>query len=71
MIDATGTVFVVDDEQVIRDSISVLMGTDDIPCEVFASPGVFLDQFDSSRPGCLLLDLRMPGMDGLELLERL
>ena len=71
MTDMTGTVFLVDDEQVIRDSISVLMGTDGIPCEVFASPQMFLDQFDPSRPGCLLLDLRMPGMDGLELLERL
>ena len=71
MTEMKGTVFLVDDEQVILDSVSVLMETDNIPCEVFSSPNVYLDQFDASRSGCLLLDLRMPDMDGLELLRHL
>ncbi|MCC7200989.1 MAG: response regulator transcription factor, partial [Gammaproteobacteria bacterium] len=42
-----------------------------LPVETFASAQEFLDQFDGDRPGCLVLDIRMPGMSGLDLQQKL
>jgi two-component system response regulator FixJ len=71
MPDATPTVFVVDDDEPVRDAIALLLETVDLPCETFASAQDFLDAYDGGRSGCLVLDIRMPGMSGLELQEHL
>jgi RNA polymerase sigma factor (sigma-70 family) len=61
------TVFIVDDDPSIRDALSLLLAVHDYRVAVFASAESFLDKLSPSWRGCLLLDIRMPGMDGLEL----
>jgi FixJ family two-component response regulator len=65
------TVFIVDDDEAVRDSLRMLMGTVGLDAECFDSADRFLERHDPGRPGCLLLDLRMPGMSGLDLQRRL
>jgi len=65
------TVFVVDDDEPVRDAISMLLDTVDLPYESYASAQAFLDAYEPARRGCLVLDIRMPGMSGLELQQRL
>jgi FixJ family two-component response regulator len=65
------TVFVVDDDAQSRKSVEQLMRSIKLRVESFESADEFLDAFDPARPGCLVLDVRMPGMSGLELQERL
>ncbi len=69
--EAVPTVFVVDDDPGVRNSLRLLLETVNLPTETFASAQEFLDACDLGRPGCLVLDLAMPGMSGLELQERL
>ena len=64
-------VFIIDDDEAVRDSMSMLLDTIDLPHRCFASAGEFLDFFDGTQRGCLVLDIRMPGMSGLELQQRL
>jgi len=64
-------VFVVDDDQGVRESVRILMRSIGVDSEAFASAKEFLDAYDPDKPGCLVLDVRMPGMSGLELQERL
>lgn len=71
MSDSTGTVFVVDDDEPVRDAIGLLLDTVDIDHQSFASAQDFLDAYDRTMTGCLVLDIRMPGMSGLELQEHL
>ncbi len=61
------TVFVVDDDEPVRDAIAFMLETVGVKCETFANAQEFLDGYDVSRRGCLVLDIRMPGMSGLEL----
>ncbi len=63
------TVFVVDDDPDIRDSLSWLIGTVGLAVETFASADDFLRDFTSDGPGCLVVDIRMPGISGLDLFE--
>lgn len=65
------TISVVDDEADIRDSLRLLMRSVGLKSETFASAQEFLGAYDPSRPGCLILDVRMPGMSGPELQEKL
>jgi len=65
------TVFVVDDDPAMRESLSFLMGSVGICVKTFENAQAFLDQHDSGDRGCLVLDVRMPGMSGLELQEHL
>jgi FixJ family two-component response regulator len=65
------TVFVVDDDQAVRDSLALLVHSVGLQVETFASAGDFLDSYRPDRRGCLITDIRMPGMSGLELQERL
>lgn len=67
----TPTVFVVDDDEPVRDAIGMLLETVDIPYESFPTAQAFLEAYDTSRSGCLVLDIRMPGMSGLELQQKL
>ena len=61
------TVFVVDDDAAIRKAVSRLLRSAGIAVAVFASPGEFLAQHDPAMPGCLVLDLAMPDINGLQL----
>jgi FixJ family two-component response regulator len=64
-------VFVVDDDDAVRDSLALLMKSVGLAVETYPSARDFLDHFDPERIGCLVLDVRMPGMSGIELQERL
>ncbi len=64
-------VYIVDDDEAVCDSLGLLLKTVDIPSRAFHSAADFLAAYDPDQPGCLLLDIRMPGMSGLELQERL
>lgn len=66
-MDEQSTVFIVDDDEAVRDSLSWLMQSVGLNTETFSSADAFLRDFGEERPGCLLLDIRMPGMSGLEL----
>jgi two-component system, LuxR family, response regulator FixJ len=68
---ARPTVFIVDDDVAVRDSLKFLMRSVGHPVEAFASALEFLDAYRDDRPGCLVLDIRMPGMSGLELQDQL
>lgn len=61
------TIFVVDDDESVRKLISQLFRSVRLPVEGFASASDFLSSFDANRPGCLVLDIRIPAMSGLEL----
>ncbi len=65
------TVFVVDDDAAVRQSLSLLLRSMALPVETFDSAQTFLDGCDPERSGCLVLDIRMPGMSGLELQDEL
>jgi two-component system, LuxR family, response regulator FixJ len=65
------TVFVVGDDHALRESLAWLLESVRLPARTFASAQEFLRAFDKNQPGCLVLDVRMPGMSGLELLDRL
>ena len=60
-------VYLVDDDQAIRDSLSFLMKSVGFESKAYASAEAFLSQADLERPGCLVVDVRMQGMSGLEL----
>lgn len=64
-------VFVVDDDEAMRDSIVCLLESENLPCRMFGDAGAFLEFCEPGQPGCLLLDIRMPGMSGMELLAHL
>jgi FixJ family two-component response regulator len=61
------TVFVVDDDAAVRKAVSRLLRSAGIAVAVFASPREFLAQYDPHTPGCLVLDIAMPGFNGLQL----
>jgi len=65
------TVFLIDDDQAVRDAVGLLLRATGLIVESFASATDFLKSDGIRRPGCLLLDVRMPGMSGLELQSHL
>jgi len=65
------TVFIVDDDQAVARSLRWLIESIRLEVETYASAYEFLDRFDPARGGCLVLDVRMPGISGLELQQRL
>ena len=65
------TVFLVDDEPDVRAALSMLIRSIGLTPECYESPQAYLDTYDPERPGCLILDMRMPGMSGLQLQEKL
>jgi len=68
-MDSKATVFVVDDDEALRRSLSRLMESVGLPVETYATAQDFLDAYKPDWAGCLLLDLRLPGMNGLDLQE--
>ena len=65
------TVVLVDDDQSVRDALKWLIESVDLHVDTYASATEFLESFDPAVQGCLVLDVRMPGMSGLELQENL
>lgn len=65
------TVYIVDDDQSIRHAMELLMRSVGLEYEIFHSADDFLQDHTNDRAGCLVLDIRMPGMGGLELQEQL
>ncbi len=65
------TVFIVDDDEAVRNSLRFLMKSVNLAAQAYPSAQSFLDAYDRDRPGCLVLDVRMPGMSGLDLQEKL
>ena len=68
---SAGVVFVVDDDEAVRDSLGLLLRSVGHRTELFDSANAFLEAFDAGRRGCLVLDVRMPGMSGLDLQREL
>ena len=65
------TIFVVDDDEAVRDSLGALLESAGFEVETFSSGADFLDRLDPKRGGCIVLDVRMPGLSGLEIQEKL
>jgi two-component system response regulator FixJ len=68
---STPVVIVVDDDAGVRNAMRLLLRSVRLESVQYASAGELLERFDPDQPGCLLLDIRMPGMSGLELQQQL
>jgi FixJ family two-component response regulator len=64
-------VFVIDDDEEVRNGLKLLLESIGLSVICYASASQYLDAFDPSQPGCLVIDIRMPGMSGLDLQEKL
>ena len=71
MQEPTPTVFVVDDDNAVRNSLRLLLKSVGLASQPLGSAAEFLETYRPSQPGCLVLDVRMPGMSGLELQREL
>ena len=71
LIPKRGTVYVVDDDEAVRDSVQWLLEGQDFRVRCFESAEVFLARYDPREVACLIVDIRMGGMTGLELQDRL
>ncbi len=71
MSDRGPVVYVVDDDNAVRHSLEWLLGDDDFKVLSFSSADAFLEALDPTQPGCLVVDVRMPGMSGLELQKKI
>ena len=67
MVDTNSTIFVVDDDDFVRDALRTLLKSAGFNVKVFESAQVFLNSGHHKRGGLLVLDVRLPGMNGLEL----
>jgi two-component system, LuxR family, response regulator FixJ len=65
------SVFVVDDDEAVRSSLKLLLKSIGLPAITYQSAQEFLAAYEAQHPGCLVLDVRMPGMSGLELQQLL
>jgi two-component system response regulator FixJ len=66
-----GKVYVIDDDEAMRDSLDFLLGAANFQVTLFESAHNFLDRISAVDFGCVVSDVRMPGIDGIELLKRL
>jgi two-component system response regulator FixJ len=64
-------IYVIDDDEAVRDSMGMLLESADLPHRCFSSADSFFAEHDGSQRGCLILDIRMPGMTGIELQQKL
>ncbi len=71
MKERSPVVFIVDDDEAVRSSLRLLLKSVGLVPTALASAREFLDKYDPAQPGCLVLDVRMPDMSGLELQEKL
>jgi RNA polymerase sigma factor (sigma-70 family) len=67
----TQTVFVVDNDEAVCDAVGMLLRAAGMSVETFRSATAFLNEYRPSQSGCLVLDIRMPGMSGLDLQDEL
>jgi two-component system, LuxR family, response regulator FixJ len=65
------SVFIVDDDEAVRNSLRLLVKSIGLNATILGSAQEFLAAYDPIQPGCLILDVRMPGMSGLELQQQL
>lgn len=70
-VELSPTVFIVDDDAAIRVAMQALLDSVNIAHEIYASADEYLENVGEQRPGCLVLDIRMPGLGGLELQDEL
>lgn len=70
-MDGDTTIFVVDDDDAARESVIALVGLKGLRARGYASAEAFLNAFDPAEKGCLVVDVRMQGMTGLQLIEQL
>jgi len=71
MTERVPTIHIVDDDETTRHYFRVLVAGEGYPCRLIDSAQAFLDIYDPAQPGCLLLDVQLPGMSGTELQNRL
>ena len=71
MKERSPVVFIVDDDEAVRSSLRLLLKSVGLVPAALGSAGEFLDKYDPAQPGCLVLDVRMPKISGLELQEKL
>jgi len=69
--DQQALVIVVDDDEAVRSSMKLLLKSVGLPAVAYSSAQEFLENHDPQQPGCVVLDVRMPGMSGLELQQLL
>jgi FixJ family two-component response regulator len=65
------TVYIIDDEQDVRDALQMLLKSIGLTVETYPSASDFFEQYQMDWPGCILVDIRMPGMSGIELQRKL
>ncbi|MDQ6957579.1 MAG: response regulator [Mariprofundaceae bacterium] len=71
MVKCEPIIYIVDDDEAIRDSLSLLLESEGLKARAYAGARKFLDGFEAPSLACILLDMRMPGMNGMELLREL
>ncbi|HDZ37468.1 MAG TPA: response regulator [Marinobacter sp.] len=71
MTDIQQIVYVVEDDEAVRDSLELLLKSDDKPVKAYERATTFLKDYSEQMAGCIVLDIRMPGMDGMELQKKL
>ncbi|WP_445503576.1 response regulator transcription factor [Microvirga sp. G4-2] len=71
MTASSRTVFLIDDDEDVRDALRLLLRTAGFAVEPFSNAVAFLERRDRAAIGCIVADVRMPGLSGLQLLERL
>ncbi|MBQ0832415.1 response regulator FixJ [Marinobacter sp.] len=71
MTDIQQTVYVVEDDEAVRDSLELLLKSDGKLVKTYENAAVFLKDYSETMAGCIVLDIRMPGMDGMELQKKL
>lgn len=71
MTDAKQIVYIIDDDDAVRDALCMLVESVEMPYKSYENALSFLDDFNLNLRGCAIVDIRMPGMNGLELQKRL
>lgn len=64
-------IYIVDDDEGVRDSLTELLGSVGLKAQTHSTANEFLENFEPSQSGCVLVDVRMPGMSGIELQHKL
>lgn len=63
----SSSIFIIDDDPAIRDSLALMIAQEEFTVKTYESADVFLNHYNNERIGCAIIDIRMPGMDGMEL----
>ena len=71
MTDSQQIVYIVEDDEAVRDSLEMMLVSMEYKVVTFSTANAFLDEYSEAMAGCIVLDIRMPGMDGMELQKEL